>query len=92
MKIKSNLHAGRINNSCEAEKIYLKQAIKSGNCSANSWSPSYSDYPSDPYYPTTLPSYPSYTTTPVTSTSTQVASGGGWYNGAYYNDRSGSCG
>lgn len=81
MKIKSNLRAGMTFAECDAQRNYMKQAAKSGNCSALNWNPPQTSSP-QPSYPTQLPSY-----TPV-----QPVAGGGYYGGVYFADQSGICG
>ena len=58
MKIKQNLRAGMTFAECDAQRNYMKQAAKSGNCSALNWSPPQTSTP------TQLPSYPSICSTP----------------------------
>lgn len=51
MKIKSNIRAGMSFAECDAQRNYMKEAARTGNCSAL--------YPSQgPSYPTQLPSQP----------------------------------
>ena len=84
MKIKSNLRAGMTFAECDAQRNYMKQAAKSGNCSALNRSPPQTSTP------TQLPSYPS--TSYPTQLPSQPAAGGGYYGGQYYPDQSGACG
>jgi hypothetical protein len=78
MKIKSNVHAGMTYQECDAQRNYWKKMAQSGKC--NAYYPPAS-YPPTYYPPTYYP--PTY---PPTS------SGGGYVNGVYYADMSGSCG
>jgi hypothetical protein len=78
MKIKSDLHAGMTYTECDAQRNYWKSMAKSGKCNAY--------YPPTTYPPTTYPptTYPPTTYPPSGS--------GGYVNGVYYPDYSGTCG
>jgi hypothetical protein len=80
MKIQSDLHAGMSLSQCEASRNYWKGLVKSGTCVANPYPP-YPTTPPTTTYPPTYPTYPTYPTT-----------GGGYVNGVYYADMSGTCG
>jgi hypothetical protein len=81
MKIKSNLRAGMTFAECDAQRNYMKQAAKTGNCAA------LGQTVQQPSYPTQLPSYPTTSYPP-----SQGVAGGGYYGGVYYGDQSGICG
>ena len=91
MKVKCNLRAGMTFPECDVQRDYMKRAAQSGYCAAlgqGSQQPSYAtQLPSTPpAYVTQQPSTP-----PAYPPPSQSSAGGGYFAGAFYPDRSGTC-
>jgi hypothetical protein len=88
MKVQSNICAGITFEQCDAQRNYYKGLVQSGKCVANPYPPQpYPPYPPQPYPPYPPQPYPPYPPQP-----TPPPSGGGYVNGVWYPDRSGTCG
>jgi hypothetical protein len=83
MKIKSDIHAGMTYEECDAQRNYWKNMAKSGSCAAY--------YPPATYYPPST-YYPPATYYPPTTYPPAPTASGGYVNGVYYPDKSGTCG
>jgi len=77
MKIQSNIRAGMTYQECDAQRNSYKSMVQGGHCTGYIPPQPYPPYP--PYPP--QPPYPPY-----------PPSGGGWVDGVWFADRSGTCG
>jgi len=77
MKVHSDLRAGMTYQQCDSQRNYYKSMVQGGHCGGYNPNPPYPPYPPNP----PNPPYPPVPPSP----------GGGYVNGVWYPDRSGTC-